>query len=243
MSSHPLDSPSPPLARGPIRSVLVFCGSRSGVDPRHAALAAEVGALLASRGVGLVYGGGALGLMGECGRAAIARGGRVEGVIPRFLKDWEVAEPSCRDMIVVDSLHTRKHLMFDHADAVLKSKKDSSMAVGFNLLKNGEGDAFVSAGNSGALCMGATLAVKRIKGIKRPAFSPVMPSANGFFMLVDGGANVDCRPEMLVQFAVMGSIYMNRVMNIDNPRVGLANVGTEDHKGTDLYQTTYQLLK
>lgn len=133
--------------------------------------------------------------------------------------------------------------MDDHADAVLKSKKDSSMAVGFNLLKNGEGDAFVSAGNSGALCMGATLAVKRIKGIKRPAFSPVMPSANGFFMLVDGGANVDCRPEMLVQFAVMGSIYMNRVMKIDNPRVGLANVGTEDHKGTELYQTTYQLLK
>ena len=119
MSSHPLDSPSPPLARGPIRSILVFCGSRSGVDPRHAALAADVGALLASRGVGLVYGGGALGLMGECGRAAIAGGGRVEGVIPRFLKDWEVAEPSCRDMIVVDSLHTRKHLMFDHADAVL----------------------------------------------------------------------------------------------------------------------------
>ncbi len=70
-----------------------------------------------------------------------------------------------------------------------------------------------------------------------------MPSANGFFMLVDGGANVDCRPEMLVQFAVMGSIYMNRVMKIDNPRVGLANVGTEDHKGTELYQTTYQLLK
>ena len=133
--------------------------------------------------------------------------------------------------------------MDDHADAVLKSKKDSSMAVGFNLLKNGEGDAFVSAGNSGALCMGATLAVKRIKGIKRPAFSPVMPSANGFFMLVDGGANVDCRPEMLVQFAVMGSIYMNRVMKIENPRVGLANVGTEDHKGNELYQTTYQLLK
>ena len=119
MSSHPLDSPSPPLARGPIRSVLVFCGSRSGVDPRHAALAAEVGALLASRGVGLVYGGGALGLMGECGRAAIARGGRVEGVIPRFLKDWEVAEPLCDEMIVVDSLHGRKQLMFEHADAVL----------------------------------------------------------------------------------------------------------------------------
>ena len=133
--------------------------------------------------------------------------------------------------------------MEDHADAVLKTKKDSSMAVGLNLLKNGEGDAFISAGNSGALCMGATLSIKRIKGIKRPAFSPVMPSAKGFFMLVDGGANVDCRPEMLLQFAVMGSVYMEKVMKIKNPRVGLANVGTEEHKGNEFYQTTYKLLK
>jgi uncharacterized protein (TIGR00730 family) len=119
MSGHPLDSPPPPLASGPIRSVLLFCGSRSGADPRHAALAAAVGRTLAANGVGLVYGGGALGMMGECGRAAIAAGGRVEGVIPRFLKDWEVAEPLCDDMIVVDSLHARKMLMFEHADAVL----------------------------------------------------------------------------------------------------------------------------
>lgn len=133
--------------------------------------------------------------------------------------------------------------MEDHADAVLKTKKDSSMAVGLNLLKKGEGDAFISAGNSGALCMGATLSIKRIKGIKRPAFSPVMPDANGFFMLADGGANVECRPEMLLQFAVMGSIYMNKVMKIENPRIGLANVGTEEHKGNELYQTAYKLLE
>jgi glycerol-3-phosphate acyltransferase PlsX len=132
--------------------------------------------------------------------------------------------------------------MDDSADAVLKSKKDSSMAVGLRLLNEEKGDAFVSAGNSGALCMGATLGIKRIKGIKRPAFAPVMPSEKGFFMLMDGGANIDCRPEMLYQFAVMGSIYMEKVMGVANPRIGLANVGTEEHKGTELYQNTYELL-
>lgn len=119
MAAHPLDSPAPLADCRPIRRLLVFCGSRSGVDPRHAALAAEVGRLLAARGVGLVYGGGALGLMGEIGRATLAGGGRAEGVIPRFLKDWEVAEPRCRDMTVVDNLHTRKAVMFERADAVL----------------------------------------------------------------------------------------------------------------------------
>lgn len=133
--------------------------------------------------------------------------------------------------------------MEDKSEAVLKTKKDSSMAVGFKLLNEGRGDAFISAGNSGALCMGATLAVRRIKGIKRPAFAPVLPSESGFFMLLDGGANVDCRPEMLYQFALMGSVYMERVMKVDKPKVGLANVGTEDHKGTELYQETYKLLK
>ncbi len=133
--------------------------------------------------------------------------------------------------------------MDDSADSVLKEKKDSSMAVGLRLLNEGKGDAFVSAGNSGALCMGATLGIKRIKGIKRPAFAPVMPSENGFFMLMDGGANIECRPEMLYQFALMGSVYMQRVMGVQNPRIGLANVGAEDHKGTELYRNTYEILK
>ncbi len=120
MAAHPLDSMPAPLADArAIRRVLVFCGSRSGADPRHAALAAEAGRLFAARGIGLVYGGGALGLMGEIGRAVLAGGGTAEGVIPRFLKDWEVAEPLCRDMTVVDSLHTRKAVMFERADAVL----------------------------------------------------------------------------------------------------------------------------
>ncbi len=133
--------------------------------------------------------------------------------------------------------------MHDSAESVLKTKKNSSMAVGLRLLNEDKGQAFISAGNSGALCVGATLSIKRIKGIKRPAFAPVMPAENGFFMLIDGGANVDCRPEMLHQFAIMGSIYMEKVMGVSNPRVGLANVGTEDHKGTELYQETYKLLK
>jgi uncharacterized protein (TIGR00730 family) len=121
MRAHPLDSPAPAGLPAPARvgSLLVFCGSRSGANPRHAALARAVGALLAARGVRLVYGGGALGLMGEIGRAVIAAGGRATGVIPKFLMDWEVAEPLCTDMRVVDSLHTRKAAMFEESDAVL----------------------------------------------------------------------------------------------------------------------------
>ncbi len=126
---------------------------------------------------------------------------------------------------------------------VVKSKKDSSMAVGLKMLHDGEGDAFVSAGNSGAICVGATLIVKRIKGIKRPGFAPVIPTLEGSMMLIDCGANVECKPQMLQQFGVMGSIYMEKVMGIKNPRVGLANVGTEPHKGGELQLKTYELLE
>ena len=133
--------------------------------------------------------------------------------------------------------------MEDDPSAVIKTKKNSSMALGFDLLARGEGDAFISAGNSGAIVMGATMIIQRIKGVKRPAFAPVLPTLKGCSMLIDGGANVECRPEMLSQFAVMGSIYMNKVIGIDNPTIGLANCGAEEHKGTPLYQETYQLLK
>lgn len=124
-----------------------------------------------------------------------------------------------------------------------KAKANTSMAVGLNLLKNGGGDAFVSAGNSGALGAGAMFLVKRIKGIQRVAFAPVMPNLNGYFMLIDSGVNTDLRPKALRQFALMGSIYMNKVMGFENPRVGLANVGTEEHKGDALRQESYVLLK
>ncbi len=132
--------------------------------------------------------------------------------------------------------------MEDEAMAVRK-RKDSSMAVGLQMLADGKGDAFLSAGNSGALITGATLIVKRIKGIARPAFSPVLPKSPGMFMLIDGGANVECKPEMLQQFAVMGSVYLERVMGVEKPRVGLANVGTEDHKGDPLRHEAFRLLK
>ncbi|MBR1779218.1 MAG: phosphate acyltransferase PlsX [Clostridia bacterium] len=130
----------------------------------------------------------------------------------------------------------------DPAD-IMKEKSNSSMAKGLELLSNGEGEAFVSAGNSGALVMGATFIVKRIKGIKRCAFAPVIPKEKGFFMLIDSGANVECRPEMLQQFGMMGSIYMNKVMGVAAPRVGLVNVGTEEHKGGAFQREVYEQLK
>ena len=133
--------------------------------------------------------------------------------------------------------------MEDAPTDILKSKNNSSMAVGLRLLAQGEGDAFVSAGNSGALCVGATLIVKRIKGVKRCAFAPVIPKSNGFFMLIDSGANVECRPEMLKQFGIMGSIYMKNVMTVANPRVGLVNVGAESTKGDELRFGAFNLLK
>ncbi|HHV32014.1 MAG TPA: phosphate acyltransferase PlsX [Clostridiales bacterium] len=133
--------------------------------------------------------------------------------------------------------------MEDHAGEVMKSKSNSSMAEGLRRLAAGEGDAFLSAGNSGALVVGSTLIVKRIKGISRIAFAPVMPKDKGCFMLIDSGANVDCKPEMLRQFGVMGSIYMQKVMKISNPRVALANIGTEDHKGGELQHQAFAMLK
>lgn len=125
---------------------------------------------------------------------------------------------------------------------IMKSRADSSMAVGLKLLADGEGDGFVTAGNSGAVCVGATLIVKRIKGISRPGFAPILPGMSGYFMILDAGANLQCRPEMLRQFGIMGSIYMEKVMGVESPRVALANVGTEEHKGTEIQQEAYKLL-
>lgn len=129
------------------------------------------------------------------------------------------------------------------SDIRSKAKANTSLAVGFNLLKNGAGDALVSAGNSGAIGAGAMFLIKRIKGIKRVAFAPVMPNLNSWFMLIDSGVNTDLRPRALQQFALMGSIYMDKVMGYTNPRVGLANVGTEEHKGDTLRQETFVLLR
>ncbi|WP_303820828.1 phosphate acyltransferase PlsX [Ruminococcus flavefaciens] len=126
---------------------------------------------------------------------------------------------------------------------IMKSGKNSSMALGLNLLSEGKGDAFVSAGSTGALVMGATFIVKRIKGIKRIAPSPILPGDKGSFILLDAGANTECRPEMLVQFAVMGSAYMEKVMGVKSPKVGLLNIGSEETKGRELEIEAYKLLE
>ena len=124
-----------------------------------------------------------------------------------------------------------------------KAKANTSLAAGFRLLKDGEGEAFLSAGNSGAIGAGSMFIVKRIKGVKRVAFAPVIPTVSGKAMVIDSGINTDVRPQALRQFALMGSAYMNKVMGVENPRVGLANVGAEEHKGDELRQETYKLLQ
>lgn len=133
--------------------------------------------------------------------------------------------------------------MEDDPMSVVKVKKESSMAVAMRALRDGEGDALVSAGNSGAILAGGTMIVKRIRGIRRAAFSPVMPTAKGNTLLIDSGANSECTPEYLQQFGMMGSLYMQAVEGIENPRVGLLNNGSEECKGTQLHKDAYQLLK
>lgn len=126
---------------------------------------------------------------------------------------------------------------------VMKSYKESSLAVGLRALAEGRGDAYVGAGSTGAIVVGATLIVKRIKGIKRAALASVIPGLDKSYMLLDLGANVECRPEMLCQFGSMGSIYMNKVEGIPNPEVGLINIGAEESKGGELQKEAYRLMK
>ncbi len=133
--------------------------------------------------------------------------------------------------------------MEDDPTTVLRSKKDSSMSVALRLLKDGEGDACISAGSTGALLTGATLIVKRINGIRRAALAPVLPNGGRGVMLIDCGANIDCTPEYLLQFGFMGSFYAKNILGCENPRVGLLNVGVEETKGTELQTETYAVLK
>ena len=133
--------------------------------------------------------------------------------------------------------------MEDDPSTATRRKKDSSMAVALKLLAEGKGDAAVSAGSTGALLTGATLTVGRIKGIRRAALAPVLPAGEHGVMLIDCGANVECTPDYLLQFAYMGSYYASRIMGCPEPRVGLLNVGTEDTKGGDLQHRAFSLLK
>lgn len=131
----------------------------------------------------------------------------------------------------------------DDPATAFKRKKDSSLSVGLGLLRDGAGDAFVSAGSTGALLAGATLVVKRIRGIRRAVMGPVIPTATGKMILCDCGANAECTPEYLLQFAYLGSYYAKRVMGVAEPRVGLLNIGAEEEKGDTLRHETCQLLK
>lgn len=133
--------------------------------------------------------------------------------------------------------------MEDDPAMAVRLKRNSSMAVALNLVKNGEGDACVSAGSTGALLSGATLTVKRIRGIRRAAMAPVLPNGGKGVLLIDCGANAECTEEYLLQFAFMGSFYAEKIMGCESPRVGLLNIGSEETKGTEMRRRTYALLQ
>ena len=140
--------------------------------------------------------------------------------------------------------HTAEEVsMHDDPATVFRRKKDTSMGVGLTMLKNGEGDALISAGSTGALLTGATLITKRVRGIRRAAMAPIIPTTTGKAILIDCGANAECTAEYLVQFAHLGSFYAKSMLGLENPRVGLLNIGTEPEKGTDLQREAYGLLQ
>ena len=190
---------------------------------------------------------------GDNAPEAIVRGGVLAA--KQFEEDIVLVgqEERLRAVLKADGAENVPHLSIVHASelvdmhddpaTVLRKKPDSSMAVALKMVQKGEGDAIVSAGSTGALLAGATLFCKRIKGIRRGALAPVMPCAGGQVLLVDAGANTECTAEYLLQFAFMGSLYMQKIMGIPKPRVGLVNNGSEDSKGDTLRLEAYQLLK
>ncbi|KHD38037.1 phosphate acyltransferase [Clostridium acetobutylicum] len=131
----------------------------------------------------------------------------------------------------------------EHPVMAVRRKKESSLYKALNLVKEGKADAVISAGSTGALMAGATLMIGRIKGIDRVALSPIMPGKNSPFMVTDAGANVDCKPQYLVQFALMGKIYFESVLGVKKPTIGLVNIGAEEEKGNELTKSAYKLLK
>lgn len=140
-------------------------------------------------------------------------------------------------------IHTNEQIMNDDMPTkAIKNKKDSSMVTGLNMLKEGKGDVFISAGNTGALMTGALLIVGRIKGIDRPALAPLIPTKKGAAMIIDAGLNTVCKPINYQQFAIIGSIYMKEMYNINNPSVGLINVGTEETKGNENIKQAHMLI-
>jgi glycerol-3-phosphate acyltransferase PlsX len=131
----------------------------------------------------------------------------------------------------------------EHPVMALRKKKDSSIVKALELVKDGVCDAIISGGSTGAFLAGCTLTIGRIKGVERPALAPIMPGRHGSFMIVDVGANVDCKPQFLVQFAKMGKIYYEKVFDVKNPSIGLINIGEEEEKGNELTKAAFKLLK
>ena len=149
------------------------------------------------------------------------------------------------DMNGIKIVHTTQVIdMHEHPTKAFREKQDSSIAVGFGYLAKGLTDAFISAGNTGAMMVGSLFSIKAIEGIQRPTIGAYMPRENGQLgWLLDAGINSDCKPENLVQFALLGSIFAEQVLNIPNPKVGLINIGEEEGKGNILAQAAYPLLK
>lgn len=131
----------------------------------------------------------------------------------------------------------------EHPVSAIRKKKDSSLSIALNLVKNKEADAVISAGSTGAFMAGALFIVGRIKGIDRPALAPIMPGKNKSFMIIDCGANAECKPVNLFQFAMMGKVYMENIMKIVDPTIGLINIGSEEEKGNELTKAAYKILK
>ncbi len=156
----------------------------------------------------------------------------------------KVAAENAIDISGMKIVHTEEIFdMHDQPTDIVRLKKNTSLGLALKTVADGDADAFVSAGSTGAIVAGATFIIKRIKGVKRPALGTVLPSRTRKFMLMDCGANAECRPEMLQQFGIMSSIYLRNVEGIENPEIGLLNIGTEDTKGTPLQIEAYKLLK
>ncbi len=184
----------------------------------------------------------------EIVKGALA-GGKTHGVEVILVGEESVIKNiAAKENLSLDGatvVHTAgPHITMEHApgDVMAKDYADSSMAVALDLLKKGEGDALVSAGNTGALLTGATLKIRRIKGVRRAALGAIIPLGSPT-LLADAGAQTDCTPDNLVLFAVMGSLFMEKVMGISRPKVALINNGAEEHKGTPLQSEAYKLLK